>query len=290
MMADEQARSRLGRGLAALIGEGGDETATAERPRSQRRVPVAFLRPNPRNPRQRFGEEDLAELTESIREKGVVQPILVRPLGGRDSYEIIAGERRWRAAQTAGIHEVPVVVLDVGEREALEIAIVENVQRADLNPIEEALGYGRLIEEFRYTQADLAKVIGKSRSHIANTLRLVKLPDTVRVHVLSGALSAGHARALLAVADPETVATRILRDGLTVRDVEAIGQREARGEPARPVRLRPAADADSRALEKSLGDLLGLEVQHRARATGGELRLRYRTLDQLDDLLRRLKH
>ncbi|KAB2864392.1 MAG: ParB/RepB/Spo0J family partition protein, partial [Bauldia sp.] len=192
-MAEDPGRRRLGRGLAALIGDMGTEPV-AERPSatSPRRLPLAFLRANPRNPRKAFDTDDLNDLAASIREKGVVQPILVRPVAGADdSYEIIAGERRWRAAQKAGLHEVPVVVHDVSDKEALELAIIENVQRADLNPLEEAVGYQQLIEEHSYSQAQLAEVIGKSRPHIANTLRLLKLPDSVREYLKTGQLSAG---------------------------------------------------------------------------------------------------
>ena len=223
-MAEEQGRSRLGRGLAALIGDVGDEIGAMERARGQRKVPVEFLRPSARNPRRLFDDAELDDLTASVRERGILQPIIVRAFPGMlDAYEIIAGERRWRAAQRAGLHEVPVIQVEANDREALEIAIVENVQRADLNAIEEAAGYERLIAEFDYTQNDLAKVIGKSRSHVANTLRLSKLPEPVRQMVSEGAVSAGHARALLSVSDPEQVAKRIVEQGLTGRDIERSG-------------------------------------------------------------------
>ncbi|MBX9875513.1 MAG: ParB/RepB/Spo0J family partition protein, partial [Beijerinckiaceae bacterium] len=216
-MAEEQGRSRLGRGLAALIGDVGEEIGALERARGQRRVPVEFLRPSARNPRRSFAEEDLEELTASVRERGILQPIIVRAIVGMlDAYEIIAGERRWRAAQRAGLHDVPVILVEADDREALEIAIVENVQRTDLNAIEEAAGYEQLIAEFNYTQADLARVIGKSRSHVANTLRLSKLPPSVRQMVSDGAVSAGHARALLSVSDPELMARKIVDEGLSV--------------------------------------------------------------------------
>ena len=294
MASEEQGRSRLGRGLAALIGDVGDEIGALERARGQRRVPIEFLRPNARNPRRHFGEDDLTELTDSIRERGILQPIIVRTIPGMvDAYEIIAGERRWRAAQRAGLHDAPVILVEADDRQALEIAIVENVQRADLNAIEEAAGYERLIAEFSYTQHDLARVIGKSRSHIANTLRLNKLPDPIRAMVQTGAVSAGHARALLSVSDPELVAQRILDDGLTVRDVERLAQDEARGETksfAPQLRQRRDVDADTRALEKALEEVLGLAVSIRHRQDGaGEMRITYRTLEQLDGLCRRLK-
>jgi ParB family chromosome partitioning protein len=292
-MAEEPSRSRLGRGLAALIGDVGDEVSAVDRARGQRKVPVEFLRPNPRNPRRSFEEAELEDLASSIREKGIIQPILVRTLPGlADVYEIIAGERRWRAAQRAGLHDVPVILVEASDREALELAIIENVQRADLNPLDEALGYERLISEFNYAQADLGKIIGKSRSHVANTLRLLKLPDTVKDHVQKGELSAGHARALLSVANPEEAARRVIEKGLNVRDVERMAQEEAAG-PAAPVSAgapaKPSKDPDTRALEKALEDVLGMVVDIRHGARGGEVRIRYKTLEQLDTVCRRLR-
>jgi ParB family chromosome partitioning protein len=293
-MVEEQGRSRLGRGLAALIGDVGEEMGAIERARGQRKVPVEFLRPNARNPRKVFAEAELEDLAASVRERGILQPIIVRSIPGMiDAYEIIAGERRWRAAQRAELHDVPVILVEANDREALEIAIVENVQRADLNAMEEAAGYERLIAEFDYTQNDLAKVIGKSRSHVANTLRLSKLPEPVKKLVSDGAVSAGHARALLAVSDPEQVAKRVVEQGLTVRDVERLGQDEARSEN-KPVRAaavpKPEKDPDTRAVEKALEEALGLgvSIQHRANG-GGEMKISYKTLEQLDALCRRLK-
>ncbi|WP_420101063.1 ParB/RepB/Spo0J family partition protein [Bosea sp. (in: a-proteobacteria)] len=293
-MAEEQGRSRLGRGLAALIGDVGEEIGAIERARGQRRVPVEFLRPSARNPRRSFTEADLDDLTASIKERGILQPIIVRTIPGMiDAYEIIAGERRWRAAQRAELHDVPVLLVEADDREALEIAIVENVQRADLNAIEEAAGYERLIAEFGYTQNDLARVIGKSRSHVANTLRLSKLPEPVRQMVSEGAVSAGHARALLSVSDPEFMAKKIVADGLSVRDIERIVQEEARGETKSAVpaaKPKAAKDADTRALEKALEEALGVTVTISHRANGsGEVKIGYKTLDQLDALCRRLK-
>lgn len=292
-MAEEQGRSRLGRGLAALIGDVGDEIGAIERARGQRRVPVEFLRPSPRNPRRSFVEVDLDDLTASIRERGILQPIIVRSIPGMmDAYEIIAGERRWRAAQRAELHDVPVILVEADDREALEIAIVENVQRTDLNAIEEGAGYERLIAEFNYTQNDLARVIGKSRSHVANTLRLSKLPEPVRKLVSEGAVSAGHARALLSVSDPEFMAQKIIADGLSVRDIERIVQEEARGETKSAVPSKPKAmkDPDTRALEKALEEALGLSVSIGHRANGaGEVKIGYKTLEQLDALCHRLK-
>jgi ParB family transcriptional regulator, chromosome partitioning protein len=292
-MADDGNRARLGRGLAALIGDVGDEVEVADRLRGQRRIPVEFLRPNPRNPRKQFSDADLDDLANSIRERGIIQPIVVRSLPNlADAYEIIAGERRWRAAQRAGLHDVPIVVIEADDRTSLELAIVENVQRADLNPIEEAAGYERLIAEFTYSQTDLATIIGKSRSHVANTLRLLKLPDSVREMLENGELSAGHARALLSVKDPEAVARRIVEKGLNVRDVEKLAREDGPGtgeasEPGRKVREK---DPDTRALEQALEDVLGLKISIDHKGRGGDLRIRYGSLDQLDALCRRLKN
>jgi ParB family chromosome partitioning protein len=290
-VADEAARSRLGRGLAALIGDVGDETAAVERTRSQKRVPVEFLRPNPRNPRRMFGETELDELAASVRERGIIQPILVRTVrGAPDSYEIIAGERRWRAAQRAAVHDVPIVVLEVNDREALELAIVENVQRTDLNPLEEATGYQALADEFGHNQDDIAKIVGKSRSHVTNTLRLLRLPDKVKRYVTEGKISAGHARALIGQPDPEAMAQAIVENGLNVRQVEAMAQDRA-GKAGHIPRQRPRLqkDADTVALEKRLADALGLVVSLSHHGEGGELKIRYRSLEQLDEVVRRLE-
>ncbi|PSC04788.1 chromosome partitioning protein ParB [Alsobacter soli] len=286
----EEARSRLGRGLAALIGDVGDEVAAVDRAKGQRRVPIEFLRPNPRNPRKTFEESDLEDLAASIREKGIIQPILVRTLPGMaDVYEIIAGERRWRAAQRAGLHEAPIILIEATDREALELAIVENVQRADLNALEEALGYEQLATEFNYSQQDLAKIIGKSRSHVANTMRLLKLPEPVKAMVSEGQLTAGHARALLTMPDPEAAAKRIVEKGLNVRDVEKMSQEAQADAGAAPRRQRPEKDPDTRALEKALEDVLGMVVTIQHGSRGGEVKIRYKTLDQLDTLCRRLR-
>ena len=262
-----------------------------QRARGQRSVPIEFVRANPLNPRKVFGDEDLTELTDSIREKGIIQPLVVRPKPGiPDVFEIIAGERRWRAAQRAGLHELPVVVLDVGDKEALELAIIENVQRTDLNPLEEAAGYEQLMEQFGYAQAELAKVVGKSRSHVANMMRLSKLPPSVKSLVSSGALSAGHARALLSVANPETTARKIVAQGLTVRDVERIAQSETKSEADGSQRkAKDEKDTDTLALEKALSDVIGLNVSIDHKAGGGVLSVRYTTLEQLDALCRRLR-
>lgn len=291
-MAEESPRRALGRGLAALIGDVETDTAAMDRARgAARKVPVEFLTANPRNPRKTFDGDELDQLAASVKEKGIVQPILVRPAPGQPNrFEIIAGERRWRAAQKAGLHEVPVTVRDVSDKEALELAIIENVQRADLNAIEEANGYQQLIDSFGYSQTDLADVIGKSRPHVVNTLRLLKLPAEVQAHVRNGRLTAGHARALVGSADAVQLAERVVADGLSVRETEALLARpkdRARGKPVE----RTAKDADTVALEKALGDTTGLKViiDHRPDGTG-ELHIRYLGLDQLDDICRRLQN
>ena len=293
MSMEDGSRRRLGRGLAALIGDVGQESVTTtDRSRNSRRVPVEYLRANPRNPRKAFEEDDLADLTASVREKGIMQPILVRPVPGgpADAYEIIAGERRWRAAQRAALHDVPIIVHDVNDKEALELAIIENVQRADLNALEEALGYQQLIDEFEYSQTALADVIGKSRPHVANTLRLLKLPPAVQSYLREGKLTAGHARALVTVDNPEAVAQRIVDMGLTVRDAEALTQNEPKKGAAQRAANKADKDADTRALEKLLGDSLGLMVTIDHKANGsGELKIRYKSLEQLDEVCRLLK-
>jgi ParB family chromosome partitioning protein len=290
-MSDDN-RTRLGRGLAALIGDMADESAVVDRARTgTRRVPVALLAPNPRNPRKTFREADLEDLASSVREKGVFQPILVRQLAGAsDRFEIIAGERRWRAAQRAGLHEVPIVVIEASDKESLEIAIIENVQRADLDPLEEADGYDQLMADFSYTQEDLAKVIGKSRSHVANTLRLRGLPDSVKTLVRDGALSAGHARAVIGAPNPEELAQKIADMGLSVRDAEALAV-ESKGTQSveRPRPRKSDKDADTVALETALSEALGMKVVINHRANGGRVEIGYRTLEQLDEICRRLQ-
>ncbi|MGN6412195.1 MAG: ParB/RepB/Spo0J family partition protein [Nitrobacter sp.] len=289
-MADE-ARSRLGRGLASLIGDVGGEAAHAERPRSQRKVAIEFLKPNPRNPRRAFSDVELGELADSIRQHGVIQPIVVRPVKGvQDRYEIIAGERRWRAAQAAGLHDVPIVPVDVSDHVALEIAIVENVQREDLNAMEEAKGYHALADEFKRTQDEIAKIVGKSRSHVANMMRLTKLPEDVQTLIASGELSAGHARALIGVPDPSGAAKRIVAEGLNVRQAEALAH-EAGVPERKPPKARTdkaQKDPDTLALEKRVSDALGLAVTVEHKNPGGVVQIRYRDLDQLDEILKRL--
>jgi len=284
----EEPRSRLGRGLASLIGDMGAGT-DLEPARSQRRVPIGLLRSNPRNPRRDIAAAQLDELAASVKERGIIQPIAVRPLRGTgtgtgESYEIIAGERRWQAAQRAGLHEVPVVVLDVSDVEALEFAIIENVQREDLNPIEEAAGYQALIDEFKYHQDDIAKTVGKSRSHVANMLRLLKLPELVKTYIRTGQFSAGHARALIGAPEPERLARQIIDRGLNVREAEALVRSYAR-EKRKP---RQKA-ADTVALEKRVADALGLAVSIDHRGAGGAVRIKYRSLDQLHEIVRRLE-
>jgi ParB family transcriptional regulator, chromosome partitioning protein len=291
-MADDAGRSRLGRGLAALMGDVGLETKTVEQGRNQRRVPIEFLRPNPRNPRRNFVETELDELAASMRERGIIQPIVVRPVrGATDSYEIIAGERRWRAAQRAGLHVVPIVPLDVNDDEALQLAIIENVQRADLNPLEEAAGYQSLASEFGHSQDAVAKMVGKSRSHVANTLRLLKLPTSVQGYIGEGKISAGHARMLVGQPDPERLAREIMERGLNVRQVEAMAQERAHASgKATKTHQRSIKDPDTAALEKRLSDALGLAVTIDHRGQGGVLSIRYRAVEQLDGVIRRLEN
>lgn len=290
-MSDDISKRRLGRGLAALIGEMdqpvpvGDNRAVS----ADRTVPIEFVARNPRNPRRYFDESVLQELAGSIRQHGIVQPVVVRPTD-RDHYEIIAGERRWRAAQLAGLVEIPVIVRDVDDRTALELAIVENVQRADLNPLEEALGYEQLIAEHGYTQNDLGEIIGKSRSHVANSLRLLKLPEQVRDMLADGSLSAGHARALVSTSDPIPLAKTIASKGLSVRDAERLAQNsiKAQNDP-KPVAGAVSKDSDTIALERSLSDRLGLNVAITHKGGGGQLRINYQSLEQLEEICRLLE-
>ena len=252
-----------------------------------RQTPIEFLRPNPRNPRKRFDDAELDELAASIKERGIIQPIVVRAISGvADAYEIIAGERRWRAAQRAGLHEIPVIIVEAGDREALEIAIVENVQRADLNALEEAAGYAQLGADHGYSHSDIARVVSKSRSHVANTLRLTNLPEHTRGLLAGGKISAGHARALLAVADPDALANRIVAEGLTVRDIERLGENS--GKTTRPRKGAAPVDADTRALQEKLALALGTKVTIRHGGESGEIRIAFRDFDQLDDFCRRL--
>ncbi|MCZ4289523.1 ParB/RepB/Spo0J family partition protein [Hoeflea alexandrii] len=294
-MSDDVSKKRLGRGLAALIGEIDQPIQSQSKPAvsADRTVPIEHVSRNPRNPRRSFDPADLEDLSRSIRQHGIVQPVMVRR-AGEDRYEIIAGERRWRAAQMAGLVDIPVIVRDVDDRTALEIAIVENVQRADLNALEEAQGYEQLIAQYGYTQNDLGEVIGKSRSHVANSLRLLKLPDEVRQMLADGALSAGHARAIVSTSDPVRLARKIADEGLSVRDAEKMAQKDAE-QAANPGGLETKSagrnddkDADTLALERSLSDVLGLKVQLAHKGQGGQLRIEYKSLEQLDELCRLL--
>jgi ParB family chromosome partitioning protein len=284
MSADGKRRS-LGRGLAALLGEEAEEAPARDDARMVRTVPVGALKPGRFQPRRVFDDESLKPLADSVRERGVLQPILVRRLPeDPNRFEIIAGERRWRAAQMAQRHEVPIIEREIGDREMLEVALVENIQRQDLTAIEEAEGYQRLMVEFGHTQEALATAVGKSRSHIANTLRLLDLPEAVKVMVNQGLLSAGHARALIGAADPAGLAADVVRLGLNVRQTEALAQA---AKPARKnsAAAKPAKDADTAAIERDLTSRLGLKVTIDHAAKGGALTIRYRTLEQLDGVL-----
>jgi ParB family chromosome partitioning protein len=283
-MSERARRRQLGRGLAVLFGEA-EADGTAD-PVAPRRVSIELIRPGAFQPRRRFAEAELDALAQSIREKGILQPLLVRQVAGEEAaFELVAGERRWRAAQRVGLHEVPVLVRPLADSEALEIALVENLQREDLSPLEEAEAYSRLMEEFGRTQASLAEAVGKSRSHVANTLRLLSLPEPVRRRLDAGELSAGHARALLAAADPVALAAEVVRRGLNVRATEQLVQR--RSEIPRP--KRRLRDADTVALERELGARLGLRVSLEPKQRGGALTLHYTSLDQLDRVLSLLR-
>lgn len=304
-MSDSKRQKSLGRGLAALLGdedEGvpSEVAASGETPvRSDKTAPIAELRPNPFQPRRSFDEEAIETLAESIRTNGLLQPILVRSAAGHGGYEIIAGERRWRAAQKAQLHEVPVVVRDMADREALEIAIVENVQRRDLTPLEEAEGYKRLMEEFQHTQDALAKAVVKSRSHIANMLRLLQLPPSVQNMVQAGKISAGHARALLNAEDVEGLAAQVAERGISVRETEklaqevkaaAAGEKAGNGQAARKQRASaPQKDADTRYLEDEISAALGLRVSIDSKGSGGKVTIEYSNLDQLDGVVAKLR-
>lgn len=279
-------KKRLGRGLAALIGDDTSEDAVVQDARTLRHLPIEMMRASPNNPRKHFADSELDDLAKSIRDKGLLQPIVVRPLANSE-YEIVAGERRWRAAQRASVHEVPVLIRELSDGEALEIALIENIQRSDLNPLEEARAYSLLLEQFNYTQQQLADSIGKSRSHIANTLRLLTLPDSVRTQIESGNLTAGHARALVATDSPAELADQIIKLGLSVREAEGLA-RDAT--PSRKPKAKPEKDADTRALENSVSETIGLKVEiHHKGDSGGMLTISYKTLDQLEDICRKLR-
>jgi len=290
-MTDESAPSQpakrnLGRGLAALFAEEEDGHAEFARSAAARSLPVSKLKPGPVQPRRNFDEEALEALVQSVREKGVLQPLLVRRVKGEaESYEIIAGERRWRAAQLAKLHEVPVVVREMDDSEALEVALVENIQRQDLTPLEEAEGYQRLIDEFAHSQGELGRAVGKSRSHVANMLRLLNLPEPVKRLVDDGSLSAGHARALLSYDDPAALARDVVHRGLNVRQTERLVAK-LRSQGAAPA---GGKDADTLALEHDLSGLLGLKVMISLKGEAGDITIYFEALEQLDDVLHRLK-
>jgi ParB family chromosome partitioning protein len=297
---------RLGRGLAALIGDVDEDPSasqalsSSEPPRRPRRAPVESLKANPRNPRRTFRDEELTELAESIKERGIIQPIVVREAGD-GTYEIIAGERRWRAAQRAGLHEVPIAIVDATDVQSLEFAIIENVQRADLNPIEEAAGYVALMEQCNHTQDQVAQIVGKSRPYVANMVRLLKLGEPVKMLVREGKLSAGHARLLVNQPNQLEVAMEVIEKGWSVRQLEqdmredgarqaAEVRREWRDQqnPIKPTRGVAGKDADTRALERRLTDALGLEVTIDHRGEKGTLSVKYTDLDQLDAVIKKL--
>jgi ParB family chromosome partitioning protein len=321
-MAIQNSKSRLGRGLASLIGDNGGALATgaagatgATKPAAaatpdkpanvnvapataaaasmvpeegHRLLPIDMIKPSPLNPRKNFSPTELDELATSIKQRGLVQPLLVRPAGnGEEGYELVAGERRWRAAQQAGVHQVPVMVRSLADKEVLELAIIENVQRSDLNAIEEASGYNELIQRFGYSQDELARIMGKSRSHLTNMLRLLKLPESVQAMLREGVISAGHARALVGQADAEKLARKIVAKGLSVRQVEALVKDNASRKPVDHVMA--VRDADTLAIEKELADTLGLAINiQKGKGQSGEIRIKYKTLDQFDDLYLRL--
>jgi ParB family chromosome partitioning protein len=297
----EEKRRNLGRGLSALLGDSGVAAAAAvldggnaapaggAPARGLRTLATSQLKPGKFQPRRQFEEEAIADLVESVRDKGILQPILVRPIDG--GFEIIAGERRWRAAQRAQLHEVPVIVREFSDKEALEVALVENLQRQDLSPLEEAEGYRRLVDEFSHTQEELAKAVGKSRSHVANMMRLLALPDPIKAMVEAKQLSAGHARALLTADDPLALAREVVDKQLNVRQTEKLAAGEGKGKaPSGTARAGTAAhkDADTAALERDLAEMLGVKVTLTSHGKGGELTIHYGSLEQLDDILSRL--
>lgn len=295
-MADKKSKQRgLGRGLSALMADVNDDTATAgEAPKpADRSVPIEKINPNPDQPRRSFDKQQLEDLANSIKEKGIIQPLIVRPAPGKpDSFEIVAGERRWRAAQMAKLHEIPVLVRDFDDTEVLEVAIIENIQRADLNPVEEAAGYSQLMEKFGHTQEKLSDVLGKSRSHIANSVRLLTLPDEVQTYLRDGKLSSGHARALITADDPAALAREVIKKGLSVRETEKLAKKPvgnifSDGAKTKQ-RQNPEKDADTKALEGDLAANLGMKValNHKPGQEKGQITISYESLDELDTLCR----
>lgn len=298
-MARGTEKRGLGRGLSALMAdiEPGDQSPAVSQPqssdglRSDRMIPVEQISPNPNQPRRHFAQSSLDELAASIREKGIIQPLILRPNPDDQSqFQIVAGERRWRAAQIAQLHELPAIVRDFDDTEVLEVAIIENIQRADLNAVEEAQGYRQLMDRFGHTQDQLAQAMGKSRSHLANTLRLLQLPDEIQTMLQDGLLTAGHARALITADEPLALARRAVKDGLSVREVEKAAKSPKQGKPKSATRQKPEKDADTRILESDLSRILGMGVviDHDTDAGGGKLSIKYKDLGQLDDLLRLL--
>ena len=292
-MAGIDRKRGLGRGLSALMSDVADTEAVVSTgpAAAERTIPIEQISANPDQPRKRFADGDLDDLTASIKEKGIIQPLIVRKVGDK-AYEIVAGERRWRAAQRAQLHALPVVVRDFTDVEVLEVAIIENIQRADLNPIEEAAGYRQLMDRFGHTQEKMAEALGKSRSHIANLLRLLHLPDPVLDMVRLGDLSAGHARALIPSDDPIKLAQQIIKGGLSVRAAEALVKKERPDQISdKPKPQKPEEkDADTKALEGDLSATLGMKVaiNHKPGQEGGQMMLTYKSLDDLDELCRLL--
>jgi ParB family chromosome partitioning protein len=282
-------RRGLGRGLSALLGEAEEISHAVDPAEGVREIPIELIHRNPGQPRVHFDEAELGELAESIRDKGVLQPILVRPSTVTPGeYEIVAGERRWRAAQKSGLTAIPALVRQLADDEAFEIAVIENIQRADLNPIEEARAYASLMGRLKVAQEEVARRVGKSRSHVANTLRLTALPESVQAHLVEGRLTAGHARALLTAGDAEALAEQVLARGLSVRDTEALAREKAAGAPKKASGPRKAKDADTAALEVDLEEALGMSVDVADRGGVGEVRIKYASLEQLDEICRRL--
>lgn len=301
-MSKSREKRGLGRGLSALMGDIETKSVSAssqsqeagQGSRPETHVPIENVIANPDQPRRNFNQKDLDELAVSVKEKGILQPLIVRPNpGGDGTYQIVAGERRWRAAQLARLHEVPVLIRDLTDAEVLEIAIIENVQRADLNPVEEAQGFQQLMQTFAYTQDQLSKVLGKSRSHIANILRLLRLPEDVLNHLRSGALSIGHARALIPVDNPSVLAATVVQKSLSVRETERLakqGSASEQGHRPKQTSKPPTKDADTRVLEDDLTAHLGLKVSidHKPGQSSGSIKVSYKTLEQLDGLCRLL--
>ncbi|WP_341863171.1 ParB/RepB/Spo0J family partition protein [Gymnodinialimonas sp. 57CJ19] len=297
-MARGSDKRGLGRGLSALMADIEPNTAAAssgEQPggahRGERLVPVEQISPNPDQPRRKFSQSALEELAASIREKGIIQPLILRPDPVDQSrFQIVAGERRWRASQIAQVHNLPAIVRELDDTEVLEVAIIENIQRADLNAVEEAQGYRQLMEKFGHTQEQLATAMGKSRSHLANTMRLLQLPDEIQTMLQDGQLSPGHARALITADDPLTLARRAAKEGLSVRDVEKAAKAPPKGTTSKSKSQKKTKDADTRILESDLSRILGMGVviDHDTDAGGGKLSIKYKDLQQLDDLLRLL--